>query len=138
MMKLAKNFTEENFNKMFEFWVESNDESWLGNPAIWVSNIQIIPTLEKLDESWRPAIDRRASEELEMIDDYVAVLSHDHAIYVLKAKYTINDIDGNTYENLMTATTVYVKKNGVWKILHYHQSWAPEKQKTQEEKKTEK
>jgi len=138
MMEEAKNINEEIFNKWLDLWVESNDESWLGNPALWVSRLQIIPTKEEIEKLWRPILGRRASEEREMTDDYVAVLSPNHAIHVLKAKSILTDSEGNTTENLMTATTVYVKRNGEWKILHYHQSWRPDIQETQTEKEAEK
>ena len=138
MMERAKNINEETFNKGLEMVVESNDESWLGNPAIWVSRLQIIPTKEEMDKLWRPIIGRRASDEREMMDDYVAVLSPNHAIHVLKAKSILTSREGNIIENLMTATTVYVKRNGEWKILHYHQSFMRAPQETQTEKEAEK
>jgi len=134
-MQEAKNMNEENFNKWLDLLVETNDESWLGNPALWVNRLQIIPTKEEIEKFWRPIMARRISEEREMTDDYVAVLSPNHAIHVLKAKSIITEPEGNIWENLMTATTVYVKRNGDWKILHYHQSWRPE---TKEEKEAEK
>jgi len=54
---------------------------------------------------------------------YIAVLSTDHAVHVYKAKWSMTNKDGEvTGEGPLTATTVWIRKNGEWKVLHFHQS----------------
>jgi len=122
--QLGKDMNENSFNKAMEFYLETSDESWMGKPALFVNRLQIIPTKEAFDKLWRPIMGKRQSEVQESIDDYIAVLSPYHAVYFYKGKDVIASAGGKT-ENLIAATVVFVKKSGLWKILHYHQSWEP-------------
>ena len=114
----------ENFNAWMADWVESDDEAWLNNPAMYVNRLNILTTKEWIDEVWRPTVERRSATHIDIVKDYVAVLSVEHALHVFEARWSVADMSGNiTSEGPMTATTVWTRKNGEWKTLHYHQSW---------------
>ena len=124
MFDQFKESKQENFDKWMTFYVESNEASWMDNPAIFVNRLGILKTKESIDESWRPVVDRRGSSVMMIDEDYIAVLSMDHAVHVYKGNWSVTNKDGEiTGEGPYTATTVWVRKNGEWKILHYHQSW---------------
>jgi ketosteroid isomerase-like protein len=120
-----KKMNHERFNKFTDdFLVESNEPSWMSNPALMVFNLNILPTKEKFKESWRATIDKNPSYNMKTIEDYVSVISENLAIYVGKFNYSITDSLGNTgKEHTAINTTVYINKNGKWKMLHNHQSW---------------
>ena len=116
---------EENYNKGMSYWADSDTPEWMGNPAIFVNRTKIITTNEALDEYFRPSIGTRGGTNFTLGTDSVAVLSPDLAIHVYDAKYSITNLEGETGpEYPMAATAVFVKKDGEWKILHYHQSWS--------------
>lgn len=125
---------EEKYNKGLTFWADSDDPAWMGNPAIFVNRTSIITTNEAFDEFWRPLIGTRGITNFTMGTDCVAVLSPDLAIHVYDAKYSITNLEGETGpEYPMTATSVFVKKDGEWKILHHHQSWSETPIETEKE-----
>ena len=121
---LPKEIKHDTFDRMKAFFVESNDPSWIDNPALFVNRLNIIKTKESYDETFRPTVDRYSSVVYTISEDYVAVLSADHAVHVYKVKWSMTNKDGEiTGEGPLTATTIWVRKNGEWKILHFHQSW---------------
>ena len=119
-----KDVNHENLDLFLDFFVESDEASWMNNPALWVGNIDIRSTKEKTEKLWRPMVDERSSHDLKIVEDYIAVLSADHVIHVFKANYRITDTEGNIgEEHTSVITNVYIRKNDVWKILHHHQSY---------------
>jgi ketosteroid isomerase-like protein len=120
----VKEFDHENLNAFLDFWVESDEGLWLNNPALWVSNLTVLPTKERMEEFWRPIVDRRSGHDIKIVEDYIAVLSEDLAIHVFKANYWVIDAEGNKgEEQTCCITNVYLRKNDVWKVLHHHQSY---------------
>ena len=74
-----------------------------------------------------------------MVKNYIAVLSANHAVHVYKANYSITNLKGETGPELpQTVTTVWVRKNGEWKILHSHDSWSGKAIEAPEEKEAKK
>lgn len=123
-LNTIKEANQENLDMFLDFWVETDEASWMDNPALWVSNLDIVPTRKKMEDFWRPIIDERSSHDLKIVKDYISVLSADQAIHVFKANYRITDAEGNIgEEHTCVMTNVYVRKNDVWKILHHHQSY---------------
>lgn len=136
---LALLSNEENFNKLMTYWVESNDELWMGNPGLFVNRTEIVPTKEAFVEYWKPSIGSRLRTNYKIGKEYFAVLSADHVVHAYEAKYSITNLQGETGpEYPMAVTAVWINKNGDWKILHYHQSWRTDIQETQTEKEAEK
>ncbi len=124
MMELFKNNNQENFEKWINAYVESNDEAWMKNPALWFQGLNLWSTKEAIYEVWKPKEGSRSRTNLNFEEDYVAVLSPENAVYVFKGTYSIIDKDGNTSDDYpMSGTYVYVLRNGEWKILHTHLSY---------------
>jgi ketosteroid isomerase-like protein len=105
-------------------WVESDDEAWMNNPALWLNMMTLYPTKENIDEVWGPIGEVRSSTNYYIDEDYVAVISAECAVYVFKGSFTITNKEGNTIDPVpMSGSYVYVLRNDEWKMLHMHQSW---------------
>jgi len=124
MLSLTKS---EDFDKGMAFWNEDGDPSWVGNSGVMVHMTEILPTKESIETSFRPMTQSRTSTNYKINHEYVAVLSLTHAVHVYEGTFSVTDNDGNTGEEYpITATTVWILKDGEWKILHFHQSWRTE------------
>ena len=123
-IELGKNNNQENFEKWMNVYVESNDEAWMNNPALWLNMLYLYPTKEAISEAWKPKEGSRSGTNFNIEEDYIAVLSPENAVYVFKGTYSITDKDGNTGDDYpMSGTNVYVLRNDEWKLFHIHQSW---------------
>jgi len=121
---IMRDLNEDSFNKWMTYWAESNDEVWVDNPAMLTNNTGIITTKENIDKTWRPTVETRSANIYDIKDDYVAVFSANSAIHIHKGNWTVINKDGVTRsEGIYTGTTVWVKRNNEWKVLHFHQSW---------------
>lgn len=119
-----KVYNQENFEKFMDVWIESDDEVWINNPALWINMLYLLPTKEAIYETWKPSPESRSGNNFNIEKDYVAVLSPEHAVYVFTGTYSVVDKDGNISEdNPMSATYVFSLKNDEWKLIHVHQSW---------------
>jgi len=111
------------------FWVSDPQAYFVGDEALFLNRIVPLRTKAEIREVFGPALENRNATTYEMVRDHVAVLSLNHAVHVYEAKYAVTDTLGNTGNQYpMTATTIWVRENGEWKILHYHQSWSTEPQ----------
>ena len=123
-MALLQNNNQENFEKWMTTYVESNDEAWMKNPALWLQSLMLWSTKETIYDIWKPTEGVRSGTNLNIEEDYVAVLSPENAVYVLKGTYSVIDKDGNTSDDYpVSGTYVYVLRNGEWKTLHIHLSY---------------
>lgn len=123
-MELLKNNKQENFEKWMSTYVESNDEAWMKNPAIWLQSLTLWSTKETIYKIWKPKEGSRSGTSLNIEEDYVAVPSPENAVYVFKGTYSIIDEEGNTSDDYpLSGTYVYVLRNGEWKVLHAHLSY---------------
>jgi hypothetical protein len=135
-LALNESMDEEVYDKWMDFWLDTDDASWLGNPGAFVQGIRVIPTLEAMDKFFRPLTKSRSSTNFTVNKDYISVLSRDHAVYVTEGSYSVTNLDGETGpEYPWTSTAVWVNKDGEWKMLHYHQSWSDTPIETEEEEK---
>ena len=85
-----------------------------------------IPTKEKYQELIRPEVDKLKgySQDVEIGEDYIAVLSEDIAIHVFKINSWMMDSEGKKlYKETGIGTIVYVLRKDAWKMLHIHQSY---------------
>jgi ketosteroid isomerase-like protein len=131
---LEMNMKDE-FDRALTFWADSSDESWMGNPGLMVQGIYVIPDKESFEKAFRPMSENRTSTNFTIAKDYTSVVSADCAIYVTQGTYSITNLEGETGpEYPWTSTAVWVKRDGEWKILHYHQSWRDYPVETEEEK----
>jgi hypothetical protein len=124
MMNSMEVTNMETFNSFIEEMVPGDDEVWMGNPAMWLNMLTFYPNNEVINESWQSSIENRSSTIMKAEKDYVAVLSPEYAVYVSLGTFSVTDKQGNSTGDIpMTSTSVYMKKNNKWKVLHWHNSW---------------
>ena len=117
-------FNMETFKSFVDEMVPGDDEVWMGNPAMWLNELTFYPNNEVISETWQPAIENRSSTIFIVEKDYVGVVSPEYAVYVATGAFSVTDKEGNNTGDIpMTSTSVYVKKNNKWKVLHWHNSW---------------
>lgn len=117
-------------------WAENNidgamavlsDDSgifFLGGPAVWVNNVDLVPTTDRVRASWGSAQETRAATGIFPLEESIAVLSPNHAVQVWVAEWNVTDTEGVRTPNYpLTVTLVWVRDDGTWRILHRHQSW---------------
>ena len=110
---------------MLEYWVADPSAYFVGDPASFLQGVRLLHSKAEIQEFFGPMQRARSSTNLSVLNDHVAVLSPTLAIQVLEQKYSVTDTLGNTGpEYPETATTVWVKEDGAWKMLHFHQSWS--------------
>jgi hypothetical protein len=123
-MKSLEVFNEENFNVFLSGIIPGDNEVWMGNPAMWVNELTFYPDNEVINESWQHEFKNRSSTTFKIEKDYVAVASPEYAVYVAMGTFSVTDIQGNNMGDIpMSNTSVMLKKNNEWKVLHMHYSW---------------
>ena len=106
------------------FFVQEATDYFVGDATVGVFNLSIDDGSEDFREgSWNLA-QGRLGTTVEVTDNRVAVLSRDHAIQVVSADYAVTDLEGVARTGYrMVQTTVWVRENGEWKIIHFHNSF---------------
>ena len=92
-----------------------------GNPT-FVSNGFVVQTGEELRELCVNLLEPRTGAEWEIDFRTVHVLSSEIAYVVRKGRYTINFKDRDTQVVDPVITTIWNRENGVWKMVHLHES----------------
>ena len=124
MMNLMEVTNLETFNSFIDEMVPGDDEVWMGNPAMWLNMLDFYPNNEVINKEWEAVIENRSSTIIKAEKDYVAVVSPEYAVYVSIGTFSVIDKQGNNTGDIpITSTSVYVKKNNKWKVLHWHNSW---------------
>lgn len=124
MMNLMEVTNLETFNSFIDEMVPGDDEVWMGNPAMWLNMLDFYPNNEVINKEWEAVIENRSSTIIKAEKDYVAVVSPEYAVYASIGTFSVIDKQGNNTGDIpITSTSVYVKKNNKWKVLHWHNSW---------------
>jgi hypothetical protein len=106
------------------FYVQDAGDYFVGNPVVGVFNRRMDKGSEDFREGIRNLGNNRLGTSVQFKDDRIAVLSRDHVVQVLSADYAITNLEGVTRTGYqMVQTQVWVRENGEWKILHFHQSF---------------
>jgi len=127
-LELYRDLTVANFEKSLQYFVETDDPAWMGDPVMLQNMLYSIKTKERLDEVFRPDPNsNRKGQDYQEETSNVAVISDDCAVCVFTGKvaYTFKDTTPTIYQPI-SGSYVYVKKDGKWKCLHAHQSWVNE------------
>jgi ketosteroid isomerase-like protein len=96
----------------------------VGDPGVWVNNWYLTPTVEAVRAEWESEKEARSATHIFPSEESIAVLSPDHAVQVMVAEWNATDAQGVTTPDYpLTLTLVWVRENGGWRILHWHQSW---------------
>ncbi len=105
------------------YFVEDAEGGWVSEPALFMNRRVLFPTKAAVREWFGQFfVDGRAMP-WSLGQESVAVLSSDHAVQIFEGTYSVVDSLGNKGPEIpATVTTVWVRQEGEWKILHCHQS----------------
>jgi ketosteroid isomerase-like protein len=108
----------------FDSWVArfADDEARREGLPLLVVIHTSYATPEEMEANFRPMLANRQTH-VTMGDEYVAVLSEDAAVHFGQFTFTTTENRQTEGPFMAGATTIWVRKGGQWKILHYHQSW---------------
>jgi hypothetical protein len=100
---------------------------FVSDPALFMNNLDLLPTAARVRGVFGPALEARSATKMTLGNEFVAVIDRDHAVQVFDARWSVTDLEGVTTPDYpLTGTVVWVREGGVWKILHYHQTWTEE------------
>ena len=129
MWDFQKSYNSESLQNFMNFIDTNSDQMWQTDPVTMNYNLNIIKTRDDLKTQWRKMIESRNSTPITILEAYFAVLSKDQVLEVNKCDYTIHAKDSTTYGPFtMVNTIIWIDKNGEWKMLHCHPSWAKKKE----------
>jgi len=112
------------FEAMNASWITDPTAYFVGEPAMYLNRLVLLADVDAIRAYWEPAQETRSGTNLIPSQEHVAVLSRDAAVHVYKGDWNVMDLEGNvSAQGPITATTVFVREDGEWKQLHYHQSW---------------
>ena len=116
---------ENDLDASLAYFMDDVASQFVGEPALFLNRLVLYPSKADVRQAFEPMMARRSGTTYSLTNEYVAVLSADHAVQVIEAMYAITDTLGNTGpEYPLANTTVWVRRDGEWKILHFHQSWS--------------
>lgn len=116
----------QNVEEALSFYVRDASDYFVGDPVVGVFNLNMDEGSEDFREGMRNLVNNRLGTSVEFKEDRIAVLSRDHAVQVLSADYAIKNLEGVTRSGYqMVQTQIWVREDGSWKILHFHQSNRP-------------
>jgi ketosteroid isomerase-like protein len=114
----------EEMAAFLDYWSESADSYFVTEPALFAQGVRVITTMQALREFFDPARWNRQSTNMSWQSSRVAVLSPEYAVQVGELHFSVTNLEGETGSTFpMSSTTVWVKEDGAWKIMHHHQSW---------------
>jgi hypothetical protein len=123
----AVNFSNRNesLQKSMTFLVDENDTKlWKSDPVTFVSNLEIVKTPTDMANFYKKRMENRTSTTVKMLDNYFTVLSKDAVLEFNKVEMSMTLTDGSTFGPfVLTETFIWVNINGIWKILHQHESY---------------
>ena len=115
-----------NFDATLSYMHPAPEDYFVGEPAQWVNLLSVYPNTDRVREAWEPIMAQRRSQTQTVSEEYFAVLSENIALHILEGTYAITDTLGNTTDpDQNSLTSVWVRHEGEWKMLHMHQSWNP-------------
>lgn len=115
---------EGDFQRIMVHYSSQSALHFVGEPALFVHGMRILPDRDATEEFFGPMMDSRTAQKNTVMDSRIAVLSRDHALQVTRIHYSIvnsEGVEGPTYP--LVATTMWAKEDGVWKIMHFNQTW---------------
>jgi uncharacterized protein (TIGR02246 family) len=106
------------------YFLEDLGSYFVGEPGLFLNNYTLLPTLTEVSAVFEGAREARSGSGIFPLEESVAVLSPDHAVQVWVAEFNVTDTEGVTTPNYpVTMTLVWVRHEGAWKIMHFHQTW---------------
>ncbi len=119
----TQEYNDENLKRILNLLLETDNETWIGEPAFWIRNNNIFYTKDEIKEGFEKVFTNRESTPTKIKENYFAVLAPDLVIEVLTQDYYILFKNGYRASDFEASyTIVWVLKENQWKILHFHQS----------------
>lgn len=114
----------------FMTYIDDNaDQVWVADPAVVSFNVNLFNKRADLENIWKEMLEARSSTNVRMLNQYFSILSKDQVLEVNEGDYTLTGKDGLTFGPYrMVNTIIWVNRNGQWKMLHCHESWANRKE----------
>jgi len=104
--------------------VHDLDAYYVGDPGMFLNNLAFVPDAEGVEVGFASAREDRSATGIFPSEESIAVLSRDHAVQVWVAEWNVTDAQGVTTPNYpLTASLVWVRQDGIWRILHWHHTW---------------
>lgn len=100
--------------------IESNIDDALRTG--FIDNGTYFKTFSDLMTVFKQNIKGLESQELEITNKKVTLLSENKAILTTSGKYKAKILDGRTLDGEFAWTFIYSKTDGVWKVIHSHMS----------------
>lgn len=114
----------QDVEEALSFYVRDASDYFVGDAVVGVFNLAMDEGSEDFREGMRNLVNNRLGTSVDFKEDRIAVLSRDHVVQVLSADYAVKNLEGVTRSGYqMVQTQVWVREDGAWKILHFHQSF---------------
>lgn len=125
MWDLQQSYDSESLKNFMDLVDPNCDQMWQTDPAAMIYNLDIIKTRAELNDAWGKSVDSRTGTPVKILEAYFSVISKNQVLEVNRADYTVIGKESSTYGPFsMVNTIVWIKRNGEWKMLHCHSSWA--------------
>jgi hypothetical protein len=127
-------FNEELNEKIFEFFEKDAEKLWQTTPVVASFNFELIRSNSEFEEMITEMNSTRIRNEITITDSHYLVLSEIHVLEVITADYFITSKEGEVFGPFqMVNDNLWQKKEGVWKVLHSHQTYRKKPQPKIEE-----
>jgi outer membrane murein-binding lipoprotein Lpp len=113
---------EDAFDAWMALHADENHPSWVEDRCLLTLSGASYGSQAEMDAAFRAMLSDRTTQ-VTMKDEFVAVLSANHAVHFGDFTWSVTRNGVTSEEFLGTATTIWTLEGDEWKILHYHQSW---------------
>lgn len=125
---INQKYDSGSLEKFMSFIDEGTDQAWVAEPAVVGFNTNLFSTRADLENVWREMLEARSSTNVTMLSNHFAILSENQVLEVNEGDYTLTGKDGKIFGPYrMVNTAIWVNRNGQWKMMHLHESWANKK-----------
>jgi tRNA uridine 5-carbamoylmethylation protein Kti12 len=119
----TQDYNEENLKRLMEFFVETEDKSWMGKPAILLDGIYFTHSKEEIEDIFSQVFERRHSAPFKLLENYFAVISEEVVVEIQTIENYIIAKNGNRSPDFEAGDTlVWILSDNAWKILHWHRT----------------
>lgn len=119
----TQDYNEQNLERLMDFFVETEDKSWMGKPAILLDGIYFTHSREEIEDIFRTVFARRHSAPFKIYEKYFAVISEEVVVEIQTIENYIIAKNGNRSPDFEAGDTlVWILRDNEWKILHWHRT----------------
>ena len=115
------------------FFMDDVAPHYIGDPVLFINRLSVYPTKARVLEVFEPSMASRSGTHYTQESSSFVVLSADAVVQAYQGTYHVTNLEGEDGpEYPQTASVLWVRHEGEWKILHYHQSWSTDVQEEAE------